>query len=58
MENYNKLKQLVNDIEIDVNKFERGSRAPGARIRKAMQEAKVLAQQIRIEVTTAINSKK
>lgn len=51
MELYQKLKQLVNEIEHDFQKFyEKGNNAAGTRIRKSMQDIKKLAQEIRTQV--------
>lgn len=51
MELYQKLKQLVNEIEHDFQKFyEKGNNAAGTRIRKSMQDLKKLAQEIRTQV--------
>lgn len=59
MENYTKLKDLINSIEADADKFyNNGNSAAGTRVRKGMQEIKVLAQDIRNEVTEIKNSNK
>ena len=51
MSNYEDLKAKVHEIEEDVQKFyEKGNNAAGTRIRKAMQEVKAIAQDIRKEV--------
>jgi hypothetical protein len=51
MELYSKLKNLVNEMENDFQKFyEKGNNAAGTRIRKSMQDLKKLAQEIRSEV--------
>jgi N-acetylglucosamine kinase-like BadF-type ATPase len=51
MENFEVLKSLILSIEGDVNKFaEKGNKAAGSRVRKAMQEVKTLAQAIRVDV--------
>ena len=56
MKNYNKLKELVQGAEADFEKFyEKGNAAAGTRVRKAMQEMKGLAQDIRQEVTAKKN---
>ena len=45
---FNALKDLVNSIDGDVNKFyDKGNKAAGTRVRKAMQDVKKLAQDIR-----------
>ncbi|MEL6628539.1 MAG: histone H1 [Bacteroidota bacterium] len=51
MERYNKLKELVLSSEDDFEKFyAKQNKAAGTRARKAMQELKVLAQEIRQEI--------
>ncbi len=47
MEEYERLKSLVEAAEEDVAKAEGGNRAAGTRIRKAMQDIKAIAQDIR-----------
>lgn len=52
MEKISKLKALINATEADATKFyERGNSAAGTRLRKSLQEIKVLAQEIRQDVT-------
>lgn len=51
MENFEKLKTLVASIEEDVVKFDGGNATAGTRVRKGMQEIKVLAQTVRTEIT-------
>jgi hypothetical protein len=51
MNYYEQLKQLVHGIEDDFVKFyEKNNNAAGTRIRKGMQDLKVLAQEIRTHV--------
>jgi hypothetical protein len=51
MNHYEKLKQLVLGIEDDFIKFyEKENNAAGTRVRKGMQDLKVLAQDIRTDV--------
>ncbi|MFM2428306.1 MAG: hypothetical protein RL012_190 [Bacteroidota bacterium] len=51
MNHYEKLKQLVLGIEDDFSKFyEKENNAAGTRVRKGMQDLKVLAQEIRTHV--------
>lgn len=53
-----KVKELVSSIEVDVQKFYGGGNAAaGTRIRKAMQDLKLLAQEVRTEITTIKNTK-
>lgn len=59
MENFAKVKEVVASIEADVEKFySAGNSAAGTRVRKAMQDLKGLAQEIRTEVTEKKNSAK
>ncbi len=59
MDKFTKLKELAAGIEADVEKFyNAGNSAAGTRVRKAMQDLKVLAQEIRSEVTEKKNSAK
>lgn len=59
MEKFEKVKELVSSIEADATKFyDGGNAAAGTRVRKAMQDLKVLAQEIRAEVTEKKNSDK
>ncbi len=56
MEKFNQIKALLGAIEEDAKKFyANGTAAAGTRVRKAMQEMKVLAQEIRTEVTELKN---
>lgn len=56
MEKFTKLKELVASMEVDADKFyAKGSGAAGTRVRKALQEIKTLAQEIRNEVTEIKN---
>ena len=47
---FDKLQDAINDCQTDVTKFIEGNNSAGTRVRKAMQEVKRLAQDIRIEV--------
>jgi len=59
MEKFEKVKEVISAIEADATKFyENGNAAAGTRVRKAMQDLKVLAQEIRTEVTEKKNSDK
>ncbi|WP_425565260.1 histone H1 [Sphingobacterium kyonggiense] len=58
MENFQKVKELVASIESDAEKFyNRANNAAGTRLRKGLQELKVLATEIRKDVTERKNSK-
>ena len=47
---YDELQNIINDSQSDVTKFVDGNNSAGTRVRKAMQDVKALAQQVRIEV--------
>jgi len=50
MESYQKLKQLVDEIDEDVHKAVGGNKAAGTRVRKVMQEIKNTAQEVRRQI--------
>lgn len=51
MSRFADLKGFVEGLEDDFNKFyDKGNKAAGTRVRKAMQELKGMAQDIRVEV--------
>ena len=51
MARFDQLKELVHSLEDDFTKFyDKGNKAAGTRVRKGMQDLKVLAQDIRKEV--------
>jgi hypothetical protein len=50
VQEYETLKQLINEIEEDVRKAEGGNKAAGTRVRKQMQDVKNMAQDIRKKV--------
>ena len=57
MKKFQKIQQLIGELEADVVKFyEKDNQAAGTRIRKCMQELKVLAQDIRLEVQEKKNT--
>lgn len=59
MEKFTKVKEVLASVEADVEKFyNAGNGAAGTRVRKAMQDLKNLAQEIRAEVTEKKNSAK
>ena len=47
---FNDLQDEINDCQSDVTKFVEGNNSAGTRVRKAMQNVKTLAQQVRVEV--------
>jgi hypothetical protein len=53
MEAFEKLKALVATAEEDVIKIDKGNKAAGTRVRKAMQEIKAAAQEVRVKVLEA-----
>ena len=50
MQEYEDLKQLVAEIEADINKAEGGNKAAGTRVRKQMQTIEQAAQAVRNKV--------
>ena len=58
LEIFEQIKETVNNIEVDVNKFDNGNNAAGTRVRKAMQDLKALAQEMRVTVQEVKNSGK
>ncbi|UKT64917.1 histone H1 [Pedobacter mucosus] len=59
MEKFEKLKEVIAGVEADATKFyDGGNAAAGTRVRKAMQDIKVLASDIRKEVTEKKNGAK
>ncbi len=50
MDEYQKLKQLVDEVADDVYKAVGGNKAAGTRVRKAMQDIKNMAQEVRKKV--------
>lgn len=59
MDKFKKVQEVIASVEADVTKFyDNGNAAAGTRVRKAMQDLKVLAQEIRSEVTEKKNSDK
>ena len=51
MSKYSTLKSYVDGLEDDFTKFfEKGNKAAGTRVRKAMQDLKKMAQDIRVDV--------
>lgn len=57
MSRYDDLKNLVESMEDDLNKFyNKSNKAAGTRARKGLQELKNLAQQIRMDIQSSKNS--
>lgn len=58
MKKFEDLKTLIASLEDDMDKFyNKENSAAGTRVRKAMQDLKALAQEIRTEIQEAKNSK-
>ena len=54
---FEKLQYIVNSTQADIDKFyEGGNKAAGTRVRKAMQEVKNLAQDLRKDVQAKKNA--
>lgn len=49
-QNYEALVKAINDCREDVEKAESGNKAATSRVRKAMQEVKAIAQELRKEM--------
>ncbi|WP_316825506.1 histone H1 [Pedobacter miscanthi] len=59
MDKFKQVQEVLASVEADVVKFYDGGNATaGTRVRKAMQDLKNLAQEIRTEVTEKKNSAK
>ena len=57
MEKFEEIKALIEAVEEDVDKFYvKGNKAAVVRIRKAMQEVKNAAQELRVHVQETKNS--
>ena len=57
MEKFEQIKSLIEQIQGDVEKFSaKGNSTAGTRVRKAMQELKNLAQELRVEIQEAKNT--
>ena len=57
MEKFNEIKKIIDSISKDVEKFyERGNKSAAVRIRKAMQDIKNLAQELRVNVQETKNN--
>jgi hypothetical protein len=57
MEKFNKLKELVIEIEGDADKFyNKGNNAAGTRVRKGLQDLKNLSQELRLEIQNKKNA--
>jgi hypothetical protein len=50
MESYDRLVRIVEEIAEEVRKAEGGNKAAGTRVRKAMQDVKAAAQELRVGI--------
>lgn len=50
MEQYDQMLKIVQEMAEDVKRAEGGNKAAGTRVRKAMQDVKNLAQEIRVKI--------
>ncbi len=50
MEAYDRLVRIVQEVEEEVRKAEGGNKAAGTRVRKAMQDVKKAAQDLRVGI--------
>ena len=53
---FDELQNAINDCQTDVTKFVEGNNSAGTRVRKAMQNVKSLAQEVRVEVQDQKNT--
>ena len=53
---YDELQNIINDSQSDVTKFVEGNNSAGTRVRKAMQNVKALAQEVRVEIQNQKNA--
>jgi len=52
MELLNEIQEVLDSVQEDATKFyEKGNKAAGTRVRKAMQQIKSLAQDVRVDVS-------
>ena len=51
-----KIQEVLEQTQNDVEKFNNGNKSAGTRIRKAMQEIKGLAQEVRLHVQSVKNN--
>jgi hypothetical protein len=59
MKELNELKALVSNLEEDATKFyEKGNKAAGTRVRKGLQSIRVLAQDMRKDISNKNNEAK
>lgn len=56
MEAYDRLVRIVEEVAEEVRKAEGGNKAAGTRVRKAMQDVKKAAQELRVGILDARGS--
>lgn len=56
VEKINEMVEIINAAMIDAEKFDKGNNAAGTRVRKAMQEIKTKAQEVRVAVSETKNA--
>ncbi|MCH7797790.1 MAG: histone H1 [Planctomycetes bacterium] len=56
MESYDRLVRIVEEVAEEVRKAEGGNKAAGTRVRKAMQDVKKAAQELRVGILDARGS--
>lgn len=56
MESYDRLVRIVEEVAEEVRKAEGGNKAAGTRVRKAMQDVKQAAQELRVGILDARGS--
>jgi Histone H1-like protein Hc1 len=52
MEKFTELKNLISSLEPEVAKVEAGNKAARTRVRVGLQKAKVIAQELRLEINS------
>ena len=50
MQKYEELKTILDNMQKDVDKVNRGNAAAGTRVRKSLQHLKRVAQEMRVEI--------
>ena len=59
MELLNEIQEVLDSVQEDATKFyEKGNKAAGTRVRKAMQKIKSLAQDVRVNVSETKKSER
>lgn len=56
VEKINEMIDVLNVAKTDAEKFDKGNNAAGTRVRKAMQEIKAKAQEVRVAVSESKNA--